>query len=380
MSEHEHNGAAAVSDPPVDHDDDQAPAETPEPVVFTTHRLADPALLIPYVRVKVQNFSKDKKKANCVGYIEVRDATAIARQALPHTPIGFRRLEGPMLLAGNPGDGQWMTVGQIQIGDLVFEDVGTGTGGLDNGAKGSMSDAYKRAFVLAGLGAALYGLSKQWVPTHEWAPGKFDVKADVLERVRKTFVRELEALAARWRAGQAVHPAEPHRDEPEADTQAQPAAAPATPPPPPTDPHDAAVHALIVWQGGDAAAKARVKAAWIAEGCPALRTGSKAYKAIQARLTPADDAPDAEAAATQAVQETQAPQDPTLPPTPCVDDVETGSVADTRANELAERLGMGNDDLLGWLAEHGVKQLSSLEDAPTWANVNVYALREQPQG
>ncbi len=185
--------------------------------------LADPRRLIPHLQVKVQTFSKDKKKALMVGYIDARDAAQILDDVVGPDGWSSRVTQPPVKM----GEG-WTALVDLTVGGVSREDFGTGTGGLDNGAKGAVSDALKRAAVQFGVGRGLYSLSTQRAPTHEWATGKFDVRDAEKQKILKRWRGELQILAASWSEGLPLPPPAADEDGPMDtgdDTPAAPAAA-----------------------------------------------------------------------------------------------------------------------------------------------------------
>jgi hypothetical protein len=178
--------------------------------------LADPERLLAHVQTKVQSFTKDKRKALMVSYIDARDAAQILDDVLGASAWSSVITAAPMQVGGGWTAQVAITV-RIDGGEVRREDFGSGEGGLDNGAKGAVSDALKRAAVQFGVGRALYSLSPQWARTHEWAPGKFDVKDDEKDRVLDKWRLELKALGRSWQSGTPLPPPpadeEPARNE-----------------------------------------------------------------------------------------------------------------------------------------------------------------------
>lgn len=125
---------------------------------------------------RVGSFTKDKTKARALAYLDARDVMA--------------RLDGVV------GPQNWQTryphVGAItvcEIGIKVDSEwlwKANGAGHTDIEAeKGALSDAFKRAAVLWGIGQYLYALDSPWVVLNEWkqiAPDEMPKLRALLER------------------------------------------------------------------------------------------------------------------------------------------------------------------------------------------------------
>lgn len=176
-------------------------------------RLQDPALLVPHLKVREQSINKDGTNAVVVVYIDARAAAEVLDAAMGPAGWSFTH-DTPV--RGNTG---WLCRGRltlhVQVGDrereVHHEDVGTGktsTGDsdLETGAKGSVSDALKRAAAQAGVGRPLYSLSTKFLRAGdiEDVRGKKRVKRPALDRCRSEWQNELSKVAEGWASSRTL--------------------------------------------------------------------------------------------------------------------------------------------------------------------------------
>lgn len=115
----------------------------------------DPSL----ISWRVGSMTKDKTKARALAYLDARDV--------------MRRLDAVV------GPGNWqtryphagaMTVCEVGIkvdGEWIWKANGAGHTDIE-AEKGALSDAFKRAAVLWGIGQYLYDIDSPWVKIDEW--------------------------------------------------------------------------------------------------------------------------------------------------------------------------------------------------------------------
>lgn len=115
---------------------------------------------IPY-KWKIQTVSEKKPIAQCVAYIDARDAMDILDEV-----VGAENWQDEYKLIG---DRLMCGVG-IRVNDKWTWKWDTGTEGNYEKEKGMVSDAFKRACVKWGVGRFLYDLTIEWVDTNK--PGK----------------------------------------------------------------------------------------------------------------------------------------------------------------------------------------------------------------
>jgi len=109
---------------------------------------------IPY-KWKIQSFTKDGKKAQCVAYIDARDVMDLLDKA-----VGFGNWEDQYRYENN----QWLCGLTIHLGNGVSRTKwDTGVAGEFEAEKSAISDSFKRAAVKWGVGRFLYDLKIQWV-------------------------------------------------------------------------------------------------------------------------------------------------------------------------------------------------------------------------
>lgn len=122
------------------------------------------------------SMTKDKTKARALAYLDARDV--------------MRRLDAVV------GPGNWQTryphVGaitvcdigiRIETGEWVWKANGAGHTDIE-AEKGALSDAFKRAAVLWGIGQYLYDLDSPWVRINEWK----QIADDELPRLRALLI------------------------------------------------------------------------------------------------------------------------------------------------------------------------------------------------
>lgn len=114
---------------------------------------------IPY-KWKVQNFNRDKTKAQCVAYIDARDVMDLLDKVVgvDNWQDDYRQLGdkvmggiGVRFYDGSSGDHAWVWKWD------------TGTESSYEAEKGQISDAFKRAGVKWGIGRFLYDMDFKWV-------------------------------------------------------------------------------------------------------------------------------------------------------------------------------------------------------------------------
>jgi hypothetical protein len=109
-------------------------------------------------RWRVQNFSKNYPSAQCIAYIDARDAMRILDQV-----VGPGNWQDDYKMVG---DTRFAGVGINVEGDWVWKwDTGSETS--VEAEKGEVSDSFKRACVKWGIGRFLYEVEAQFVVTNE---------------------------------------------------------------------------------------------------------------------------------------------------------------------------------------------------------------------
>lgn len=117
------------------------------------------------------SMSKDKTKAKALAYLDARDVMD-RLDAVCH-PGGWQ--------CRYPHAGT-KTVCEIGIrvdGEWVWKSNGAGDSDIE-AEKGALSDAFKRAAVLWGIGRYLYGIDSPWVRINEWR----QIEKDELPKLR----------------------------------------------------------------------------------------------------------------------------------------------------------------------------------------------------
>lgn len=112
---------------------------------------------IPY-KWRVQSFSTNTNKAQCVAYIDARDVMDLLDEVVGkgNWQDDFKLIDGKFLAGiGIKCDGEWIWKWD------------TGTESNMEAEKGQMSDAFKRAGVKWGIGRFLYSLPIKFVDTNE---------------------------------------------------------------------------------------------------------------------------------------------------------------------------------------------------------------------
>jgi hypothetical protein len=112
---------------------------------------------IPY-KWRVQSFSKNKPQAQCVAYIDARDAMDLLDKV-----VGKDKWQDDYKLI----DGKLLAGIGIKSGDEWIWKWDTGTESNMEAEKGQMSDAFKRAGVKWGIGRFLYALDIVYVDANE---------------------------------------------------------------------------------------------------------------------------------------------------------------------------------------------------------------------
>ena len=108
---------------------------------------------IPY-KWKIQSFTKDGSKAQCVAYIDARDVMDLLDKA-----IGCENWSDEYRFEAN----QWLCGLSLKVGGQWVTKWDTGAAGDFEAEKAAISDAFKRAAVKWGIGRFLYDLDIKWV-------------------------------------------------------------------------------------------------------------------------------------------------------------------------------------------------------------------------
>jgi hypothetical protein len=164
--------------------------------------LANPALIAPHVQAVPTSTAKTQNgpRVQLAAYIDVRAVAEILDRVVGPANWSFEK-QGP-----EQADKGWVCHGRLTIftdgREVVREDIGGGSGDIETGGKGAVSDALKRAAVQFGLGRALYRLDHAWIAGKEDRRGKVQPDktevAKVVEGWRKRLLEqgEVPALAA----------------------------------------------------------------------------------------------------------------------------------------------------------------------------------------
>lgn len=108
---------------------------------------------IPY-KWKIQSFTKNGDKAQCVAYIDARDVMDLLDKAIgSENWCDEYRFEA----------GQWLCGLSLKVGGHWVTKWDTGVAGDFEVEKAAISDAFKRAAVKWGIGRFLYDLDIKWV-------------------------------------------------------------------------------------------------------------------------------------------------------------------------------------------------------------------------
>ena len=108
---------------------------------------------IPY-KWKIQSFTKNGDKAQCVAYIDARDVMDLLDKAIgSENWCDEYRFEA----------GQWLCGLSLKVSDHWVTKWDTGVAGDFEVEKAAISDAFKRAAVKWGIGRFLYDLDIKWV-------------------------------------------------------------------------------------------------------------------------------------------------------------------------------------------------------------------------
>lgn len=108
---------------------------------------------IPY-KWKIQSFTKNGDKAQCVAYIDARDVMDLLDKAIGgENWCDEYRFEA----------GQWLCGLSLKVGGQWVTKWDTGVAGDFEVEKAAISDAFKRAAVKWGIGRFLYDLDIKWV-------------------------------------------------------------------------------------------------------------------------------------------------------------------------------------------------------------------------
>ena len=108
---------------------------------------------IPY-KWKIQSFTKDGSKAQCVAYIDARDVMDLLDKA-----IGCENWSDEYRFEAN----QWLCGLSLKVCGQWVTKWDTGVAGDFEAEKAAISDAFKRAAVKWGIGRFLYDLDIKWV-------------------------------------------------------------------------------------------------------------------------------------------------------------------------------------------------------------------------
>lgn len=143
--------------------------------------LKDLQVGIPY-KWKIQTFSKNKPKAQCVSYIDARDVMKILDFVVgPENWQDDYKMVGNRWMAGI-GIKSYKFNGQKDIIEWVWK-WDTGVAGDFEQDKSEVSDSFKRAAVKWGIGRFLYDLGFEWVDTNKVGSGAYPIYPHNQERI-----------------------------------------------------------------------------------------------------------------------------------------------------------------------------------------------------
>lgn len=128
--------------------------------MINTNTLKELEQVIPY-KWRVQSFSKNKPLAQCVAYIDARDAQRLLDSVVgkQNWSSDFKEIKGNIYCGIGIRDG-------AETNHFVWK-WDCGTESQTEAEKGEASDAFKRACVQWGIGRFLYDLSIQYIDANE---------------------------------------------------------------------------------------------------------------------------------------------------------------------------------------------------------------------
>lgn len=329
-------------------------------------KLADPGLLGPHLQARTQRGGAEGTPwAIVVPYIDARGAAAILDEALGVAGWGFAFHTPPTKRQGGQGFG---AVGRLTlyidlpgggVREVIHEDIGAGgDDSMETGAKGAASDSLKRCAAQAGVGRLLGRLGEVKVngsDVYVNRKGKAQAKDAAVERVIRGFRDTLKTWADAWaaKAPDAI-PEVPatgdgHDDEREPEPPVQPAEA-ASPP--------------------DAPASAPVEP----PASPSDESAAdESYKAAQAATgSPLPPAPEGTPPGESGVE----------PPSPMEAAIHHLGApplsADWNAKAAWVREQLGDTDTKVAQNDLGVRYLSAVQNAETYAKFLNYIMERQP--